>query len=296
MLRRGSDGMARERRGRRRLDALARDVADQHAPAPVAGPEEVVEVPADLACLPERAEPDRDLEAPAPRGAPGGASPCCSVRDIDRWRISLSRSASSVHLISLISSSTLTARMPPAAVGDRCRARHQPAVIPGARDRDSAAAPTAALDPAQRLGAGELLLRDRLALLVEHLRVGAAPRPASREQDSSRAPAPGHPGGDLVCEHVPAALVDDHDPGGHAPQDRLELVARLAQLAVGRLAVDELAHLEAEDGEVGQQRRVGGARLRASGTRALRAPPSPHDGEGESALRRPARSAAGARG
>jgi hypothetical protein len=36
---------------------------------------------------------------------------------MERWRTSLSRSASSVHLISLISSSTLTARKPPRPSG-----------------------------------------------------------------------------------------------------------------------------------------------------------------------------------
>ena len=63
VLRGGSDRVTREGRRRCRLDALAGDVPDQHRPAPLAGLEEVVEVAADLACLPERAEPDRDLEA-----------------------------------------------------------------------------------------------------------------------------------------------------------------------------------------------------------------------------------------
>ena len=85
--------VAGERGHRRRLGALALDVADQRGPAAVAGAEEVVEVAAELDALAGGVEAHGGGEARAPRAArPAAASAAACARSCaragtgGRWR------------------------------------------------------------------------------------------------------------------------------------------------------------------------------------------------------------------
>ena len=75
----GADRVARQRRHRGRLGALAADVADHREPVALGRREEVVEVAADLVLLARRAVAARRPRRPATSGSSGGSREACSV-------------------------------------------------------------------------------------------------------------------------------------------------------------------------------------------------------------------------
>ena len=92
-MRGGAHGVAGERGQRRRVDALAADVADRDPPGAVADRERVVEVAADLDALARRTRagpPGRARARPAARAAAatpaGSARPCARARRAARGR------------------------------------------------------------------------------------------------------------------------------------------------------------------------------------------------------------------